>query len=107
MTVNRPVALEPRRRPVPLVRKFLPSSITTTSEGVSAASAGSQQSLQPELQQEDALDRSAARAAVEADGYKRVSILDKRTNGVWRARGYRGMAEVALTVDATGRVSME
>lgn len=107
-TAGRTTALEARRSPVPLVRKVLPPSITTTaSGGVSAVSAELQQQPQPELQPEDALDRSAARAAVEADGYKRVSIQSKGSNGAWHARGYRGTTEVALTVDAMGRVSMQ
>ena len=48
-----------------------------------------------------------AGAAVEADGYKRVSVLGKASNGMWRARAYRGTTEVQLTVDGTGRVSAD
>ena len=103
-TVSRTMAPEACRSPVPLVRKALPPSIPTTSGGVSAVSAESQQ---PELRPQDALDRGAARAAAEADGYKRVSIQNKGSNGIWSGRGYRGTTEVALTIDATGRVSME
>ena len=60
-----------------------------------------------EQQAQDDLDKEAAKAAIELDGYKRVSILGKASNGAWRARAYRGATEVLLTVDGTGRVSME
>ena len=49
----------------------------------------------------------AAKAAVEADGYKRATVLGKASNGTWRAKAYRGATEVQLTVDGTGRVSLE
>ena len=60
-----------------------------------------------EAQAQDDLERKGARAAVEADGYKRVTVLGKASNGTWRAKAYRGTTEVRLTVDGTGRVSME
>lgn len=53
------------------------------------------------------LDRNAAKAAIEADGYKRVSALVKATNGAWRAKAFRGSTEVQLTVDSTGSVSAD
>ena len=56
---------------------------------------------------QDDEDRKAAKTAAELDGYKRVSILGKASNGAWRAKGYRGTTEVLLNVDGTGRVSME
>ena len=49
----------------------------------------------------------AAQAAIEANGYKRVSVLGKATDGTWRAKAYKGTSEVQLTVDSTGRVSAE
>jgi len=60
-----------------------------------------------EVQAQDDLDRKAAKAAVELDGYKRVTVLGKASNGAWRAKAYRGTTEVRLTVDGTGRVSLE
>jgi hypothetical protein len=57
--------------------------------------------------EEDDLDRRAAKAAAEEDGYKRVSIIGKAGNGAWRAKGFRGTTEILLTVDGTGRVSMD
>ena len=43
---------------------------------------------------------SAAKAAIEADGYKGVKVLRKGANGVWHASALRGKTEVMLTVDA-------
>ena len=48
-----------------------------------------------------------AKAAIEADGYKRVRVLSKADDGTWRARGFRGSTEVALRVDAQGNVMAE
>jgi len=59
----------------------------------------------PEAQED--LDRRGAERAIELDGYKRVSIIGKASNGAWRAKAYRGTTEVLLIVDGTGRVSMD
>ena len=61
----------------------------------------------PETQAQDELDKRAAQAAIEADGYKRASVLGKGADGSWRAKAYRGSTEVQLTVDGTGRVTLE
>jgi hypothetical protein len=53
------------------------------------------------------LESKAAKALVEADGYKRVTILGRGPNGTWRAKGYRGTTEVGLSVDAAGSVTMD
>ena len=55
----------------------------------------------------DATGDSAAKAAIEADGYKGVKLLRQGGNGMWFAKAMRGTTEVALTVDASGRVSLE
>jgi hypothetical protein len=60
-----------------------------------------------EQQAQDDIDGKAAKAVIEVDGYKRVSIMGKASNGAWRAKAYRGSTEVLLTVDGTGRVSMD
>jgi hypothetical protein len=57
--------------------------------------------------EQDEVDRKVAKAAAELDGYRRVSIVGKASNGAWRAKAYRGTTEVLLTVDGTGRVSMD
>ena len=91
--------MEARRDPVPLVRNVrVPSA---SSSPLDKPAAGTEQPAQ------DDLDRRAAKAAAELDGYKRVSILGKGRSGTWRAKGYRGTTEVLLTVDGTGRVSMD
>jgi hypothetical protein len=50
---------------------------------------------------------AAAKAAVEADGYKSVKVLRKGDNGVWYAEGLRGSTKVRLIVDAQGTVTSE
>jgi hypothetical protein len=97
--------LEARRAPVPLVRTALPSTVIPTS--VEASTLSSEQKAQDEQKVQDDLDRKAAKAAVEADGYKRATLIGKASNGNWRAKAYRGAAEVWLTVDGTGRVSLD
>lgn len=90
--------LEARQAPVPLVRNFRPppEASPVVAPAVEA---------QPPTQ--DGLDMKAAKAAVEADGYKRVTVLGKAGNGAWRAKGFRGATEVLLTVDSSGSVSMD
>src|SRR5262245_12160696 len=90
--------LEAHRAPVPLVRNVrMPSAPPVSADPPPVPT---------EQQVQEELDRKAAKAAVELDGYKRVTILGKASNGAWRAKGYRGATEVLLTVDGTGRVSM-
>jgi hypothetical protein len=48
---------------------------------------------------------NAARAAIEADGYKGVQELRRGDNGVWHAKALRGRTEVRLMVDARGAVT--
>ena len=104
--VNRNV-LEARRAPVPLVRKVRASVPSPTAASATAPAAPVPDAPDAEVQAQDDLDRKAAKAAVELDGYKRVTVLGKASNGAWRAKAYRGTTEVQLTVDGTGRVSQE
>ena len=53
----------------------------------------------------DRSGENAARAAIEADGYKSVQELRRGDNGVWHAKAFRGRTEVRLTVDARGAVT--
>jgi hypothetical protein len=46
-----------------------------------------------------------ARAAIEADGYKKVRVTSKGADGTWQARAFRGATEVAVRVDAQGNVT--
>ncbi|MBY0319265.1 MAG: hypothetical protein K2X72_11115 [Reyranella sp.] len=49
-------------------------------------------------------DDTAAKAAIEASGYREVTGLIKAADGTWRAKAYIGTAEVQLVVDTRGRV---
>lgn len=91
------------RPPVPFLRQSSspapsPASSSAPSEVPEAAT---------EEESHNALERDAAKAAIERDGYKRVMMLGKASNGAWRAKAYRGRAEVALTVGSNGTVSAE
>ena len=99
-------AIEKRQDPVPLVRHKPVSPVSSLSP-VSPASGRSDSVAGDERQTPDDLDRRAAKLAAEADGYKRVSIVGRASNGAWRAKGYRGTTEVLITVDGTGRVSLD
>lgn len=55
----------------------------------------------------DGSGESAAKAAIEADGYKAAKVLRQGANGIWYARALRGTTEVPLTVDAQGHVALE
>jgi hypothetical protein len=88
------------RPPVPFLRQ--PRRVST-----SPAQPETPEATAEEDEEADALDMEAAKAAIERDGYKRVKILDKAGNGGWRAKAYRGVAEVFLKVDSHGAVSAE
>jgi hypothetical protein len=91
--------LETHQPPVPLVRNV---------RNLPAKPAPAEIAMpDPEAKAQDNLDERAAKAAIEADGYKRVSVLGKSADGTWRAKAYRGATDVRLTVDAAGRVSAD
>ena len=91
--------LEAHRPPIPLMRNVQASPKTVATADVAIADA--------DVQAPDNLGIGTAKAAIEADGYKRVSVIGKQGNGTWRAKAYRGQTEVQLTVDGAGRVSLE
>ena len=93
------VSLEGHQPPVPLVRSVRNLAMKATPPAVVVPD--------PEMKTQDILDERAAKAAIEADGYKRVSLLGKSGNGTWRAKAYRGSTDVQLTVDSTGRVTAD
>ena len=97
--------LEARRAPVPLVRTVRLSAVTPNA--VNDLTPSAEQKAEDEQKVQGDLDKQAARAAVEADGYKRATLVGKASNGSWRAKAYRGTTEVWLTVDGTGRVSLD
>lgn len=88
------VDLPANQPPIPVVRGARPSSTAKAEVPVNEAA------LPPA-----GLDRSAAKAAIEADGYKGVNVLGKEADGTWRAKAYRGATEVQVSVDGAGRVS--
>ena len=94
--------IKARQAPVPLVRRVRvsPAATAATAQAVSVETPVA-------TGEQDDLDRRAAKAAAEEDGYKRVTIIGRASNGAWRVRGLRGTTEVLLTVDGTGRVSMD
>jgi hypothetical protein len=87
-------APQARQAPVPLVRTPNPPYVPPKE----LQEAG-------ETPEQGEFDKKAAKAAIEADGYKRVIVMSKSANGAWRARAFRGDTEVQLIVDSTGRVS--
>ncbi len=93
-------SFEARRAPVPLLMKPRP----TIEQPVFDADA-----VGPEVPAKigGGSGESAAKAAIEADGYKRAKMVRQGDNGIWYAKAMRGTTEVSLTVDAGGRVSLE
>lgn len=89
-------SVETRRAPVPLLLKPRPV--------VEAAFANELETV-PEEPAE--FDDKAAKAAIEADGYRGVQILRKGGDGVWHATGLRGRTAVMLTVNADGAVTAD
>lgn len=96
---DRNMILEARRAPVPLVRNLRALPLVVSIPDFAAADS--------EERVQDVLNKKAAKAAIEADGYKQASVLGKSTDGSWRAKAYRGSTEVQLTVDGTGRLTLE
>jgi hypothetical protein len=93
-------ALLVHQPPIPLVRQVPATSASTMLAERTTPSA--------ENRGRDDGDRKAtAKAAIEADGYKRVTVLGRRADGIWQAKAYRGATEVLLAVDDTGRVSLQ
>lgn len=100
-----------QRAPVPFERK-VPITARPTAPDVEPDSRQNRSGIEPtdgsdstDPDSRSEIDLRAAKAAVEADGYKRVTILGRGPNGTWRAKGYRGDMEVGLTVDADGDVT--
>jgi hypothetical protein len=96
--------LNSQHPPVPLVRNPRALPATAVSPEAQRKAAEGQVS---DRQVSDGRDKTAARSAIEADGYKGVTVLGKSADGTWRAKAYRGNTEVQVTVDGTGRVSSE
>ena len=105
--------VETRRAPVPVVRRVTVSprapipTVEPAPRPPNAAVEPTPEGGAAELPARDELTGTAANAAVEADGYKRTTVLGRGPNGTWRVKGFRGDTEVVLTVDGAGTVTME
>jgi hypothetical protein len=93
-------SFEVRHAPVPLLMKPRP----TIAQPIFDADAVG---LEVPVKTSVGSSEGAAKAAIEADGYKGVKALRQGANGMWYAKAMRGTAEVPLTVDAAGRVALE
>ena len=98
--VVKKASFEVRQAPVPLLMKPRP---TIAPPAFDADAVG------PEVpvKTSDGSGESAAKAAIEADGYKGVKVLRQGANGIWYAKAMRGTTEVPVTVDPAGRVALE
>ena len=94
-------SVEMRQAPVPLRIKPRPPVNVPTAKATDARPG------ETPAEQPTADEKAAARAAIEADGYKGVKVLRKGANGVWHASALRGKTTVMLTVDASGSVSAD
>jgi hypothetical protein len=92
-------SLDASRPPVPVLfshrRPFVPASEAASTPSLSAA----------DTTRPGTVSEAAAKAAIEADGYKGVRALARGSDGVWKASALRGETEVQLSVGLTGRVS--
>ncbi|MBI2740518.1 MAG: hypothetical protein HYX38_28730 [Rhodospirillales bacterium] len=91
--------LRAQQQPVPVIRSAPTRPIAVPLDDLSRSEA--------KAPSQSGLDREAAKVAIEADGYKRVRIVDKAANGTWRAKAFRGSIEVVVVVDEAGRVLTE
>ena len=95
---GRAAALETRRLPVPIL---------LDTQGVTAPQSVNPDGALPNDTVLGEMTESAAKAAIEADGYKGVRILQRAADGGWSARALRGTIEVGLSVDLRGSVSAD
>ena len=93
------LSLGATRPPVPVLfshrKSFVPAD-----EAVSTLSPSAADTAPPA-----SMSAAAAKAAIEADGYKGVRALARGSDGVWKASALRGQTEVLLSVGPTGSVS--
>lgn len=94
-----PATVTSQQPPIPLVRSQRVSPAVAVVPEARTVDTG--------RQPQDGSDRTAAMGAIEADGYKGVTLIAKGADGTWRAKAYRGKDEVRLIVDGMGKVSTE
>lgn len=99
LTARSTLSWDPTRPPVPIHlsqrRPFVPANGPDSPLSASAAA-----TARPAGQ-----SATAAKAAIEADGYRGVRALARGSDGVWRGSALRGQIEVQLSVSPTGSVS--
>jgi hypothetical protein len=107
-------SVEARQAPVPFQLKPRPpvnlppvADKDKDKDKATEAKASGQSGDKPAETSSDPAGENAARAAIEADGYKGVKVLRKGVNGVWHASAMRGKTTVMLTVDASGSVTAD
>jgi hypothetical protein len=107
-------SVETRQAPVPFQPKPRPpvnlppiADKDKDKDKATEAKASGQPADKPGETSSDPAGENAARAAIEADGYRGVKVLRKGANGVWHASALRGKTTVTLTVDASGSVSAD
>lgn len=103
-------SVETRQAPVPFQMKPRPPvnlPPAADKDKATDAKAAGQSGDKPGEAAADPAGEKAARAAIEADGYKGVTVLRKGANGVWHASALRGKTTVMLRVDSSGSVSAD
>ena len=105
-------SVEPRQAPVPFQLKprppvNLPPVADKGADAKEAKASDKPGEPSSEPAAGDVGGENAARAAIEADGYKGVKVLRKGVNGVWHASALRGKTPVMLTVDGSGSVTAD
>jgi hypothetical protein len=106
--VIKKASVETRQAPVPLQVKARPPVMQPAPDSKATEAKASEPASQQEAAANgDSFNEKAVKAAIEADGYKGVTVLRKGVNGVWHASALRGKTTVMLTVDASGSVAAE
>lgn len=106
-TRQAPVPFQPKPRPPVNLPPVADKDKDKDKDKANEAKAAGQSADKPADASSDPAGEKAARAAIEADGYKGVTVLRKGANGVWHASALRGKTTVMLTVDGSGSVSAD
>jgi len=109
---SRKPAVEVRQAPVPLRWSYTHQTVAVPAEQESAGSGPTIADLASRSLTEQAspmadTGEAAARAAIEADGYKGARGLTRGSDGSWSGRALRGRTEVAIRVSPDGSVSAD
>lgn len=98
-TLQNPAVSGATRSPVPLLLAYGRPVVSATGTPLGSSPQGADAASRGKLTE------TAAKAAIEADGYKGVHTLSRGPDGVWKARALRGGTDVQLSVDQAGSVS--